>query len=170
MSTHTSNGKGSGTANGDVADRSLQHDIDDHPGLRKLLLEVRCWGLAHGRPVDRDALATVVLVKAERPGPFGRWTTDDVDDLVDDLPGWCEQRGRPVPPSSHDALGRLLEFLDRHGALATESHPVASLLATLRVAAGDHRLGRAHHPAARRPTTGPQGRDETLAEVIPLVS
>ncbi len=58
------------------------HSLPTHPSLRRHRRTVVAWSLAHGHPVDRDALAVLVGLRS-RPADGAldrRWTTDDVDD------------------------------------------------------------------------------------------
>lgn len=86
------------------------------PGLRRSVNETREWALAHGRPVDADAL-TVVLAAVEADWTATGiwptyWTTDRVQEFLWTTAwAWCLDHEIEVPPMLGDALDAWLCFL-----------------------------------------------------------
>ncbi|CAN5413613.1 hypothetical protein BH10ACT3_BH10ACT3_16140 [soil metagenome] len=139
------------------------HSIPTHSGLRRHRRDVARWALAHGHPVARDALATIVGARAVMSaGTVSlRWTAEEVGVLLwSGLTNWCVSRGVRAPGDVVPTLTTYLRYLSGHRLLERDSDSMA----VLRRAVADFgqqpdKASRSRHPAAGR---------RALAPVLPL--
>jgi hypothetical protein len=121
--------------------------------LRHIRVDMLRWALRNGRWVDAAALTALLSAKLELDGPFMRWTSDDVCDLLEaEVDAWCESVGAAVPESLPATLWAVLDYLALVG-FARGSEPLATLHAPL-LAHGLTRNGRPRRAAVsnRSPT------------------
>ena len=130
-------------------------------GVRARVRQVATWALAHGHPLDRDALAVVLATRADHGhrGLPETWTSAMIERLLEhDVAEWCARRRRRVPSRVAESLFTYLAFLFKSKSLDRwESEPIASLKMTLRRCGGLDGRGR------QRVAT-----DRPVAEVIDL--
>lgn len=140
------------------------HAVPTHLGLRRHRRDVARWALAHGHPVDRDALAVVVAVRSSMgDGTVSlRWTSDDVRSLLwSAAGGWCLAHGVRLPAELTATLATYLRYLSAHRLFSADSEPMTVLRRTLAEHDGDssRQASRARHPAGGR---------RRLAPVLPI--
>ncbi|MEZ5382846.1 MAG: hypothetical protein R2754_13765 [Microthrixaceae bacterium] len=134
------------------------------PELRTLRVEVMRWALAHGRPLNRDAI-TIVLGTSRADAkaalrPERRFRTKDLAVFLHQMvPQYCERSGLVAPPHVAESMWTYLAFLAdpaTSASLAPRSSSAAALLAALSDVAcldGDGREVRPRRlarPAVRR--------------------
>lgn len=102
---------------------------------RHLRHQVTTWALAHGLPVDYDALTVILGAKSELPTPLRRWTEDDVWRLWWlDLSLWCGRYGLDPPAGLAQTLRTLFAHLDAETGFTSTSDSVAQLNEALEAA------------------------------------
>jgi len=134
-----------------VAPNRRAHAVPIQRTLRHHRSEVARWALANGHPIERDALAVVVAVRAD-PGTGTidqRWDVDEVEQVMwAAVPMWCAAHHIDSPADVGTTLGTYLRYLSAHRRLAAGSDGILAL----RRAVADHRPGpersRARHPAS----------------------
>lgn len=141
------------------------HSVPTHVGLRRHRRDVARWGLAHGHPVDRDALAAIVGARAVMSdGTVSlRWTETDVRLLLWSGAGsWCLSHGVRLPADLGPTLATYLRYLSAHRLFTADSDSVSVLrraLARHDEGVRDDSGARARHPAGAR---------RALAPVLPI--
>ena len=132
------------------------HSLPTHPSLRRHRRTVVAWSLAHGHPVDRDALAVLVGLRS-RPADGAldrRWTTDDVITVLrSDASIWCAVHGTEHPRELAATLATYLRYLAAHRMLEPGSDRPADLRRAVTDRSTRRAADRSSHPAgrARRP-------------------
>ena len=118
------------------------------PDLRAHRVEVSRWALAHGRPLNLDAITVVLAVRqfeADTDGrPFTWWTTQRlIAFLWGSATEWCDVRGVELPDGLNETLWTYLSFLDRTKMLAGGSSRLRQLRDVLVEMGGLTKSGRA---------------------------
>lgn len=132
------------------------HSVPTHASLRRHRRTVLAWSLAHGHPVERDALAVIVGLRS-RPADGAldrRWTTDDVETVLrSDASIWCAVHGTTRPSGLGTTLATYLRYLAAHRMLEPGSDRPSDLRRAVTDRAARRGPGRSSHPAgrARRP-------------------
>lgn len=134
-----------------VASTRRAHAVPMQTTLRRHRSDVARWALANGHPVERDALAAVVAVRADPiTGSIDqRWDIEEIEQVMwAVVPMWCAAHRIDAPADLATTLGTYLRYLSAHRRLAAGSDGIL----TLRRAVADHRPGpqrsRARHPAS----------------------
>ncbi len=127
------------------------HAVPMHAPLRRHRSDVARWALAHGHPIERDALAAIVAVRADPvTGRLDhRWDVDEVEQVMwAAVPMWCAAHHIDLPADLATTLGTYLRYLSAHRSLA----PGSDAILVLRRSVADHRPGparsRSRHPAS----------------------
>ena len=144
------------------------HTVPTHLGIRRHRQDVARWALAHGHPVDRDALAAIVGARSiMSEGTVAlRWTATDVESLLwSGVPGWSMAHGVRGPAELPSTLATYLRYLSAHRLFDRGSDAMTVLRRavaehdTLDDGPQDRRSARSRHPAAGR---------RALAPVLPI--
>jgi hypothetical protein len=111
------------------------------PTLRSLRCEVARWALAHGRPLNLDAVTVILAARHQEAlvegWPFNRWTADSVlTFLFGTADDWCDRSGVARPTHLGESLLTYVDFLDASGVLSPGSSHVTLLRSTITDLAG----------------------------------
>ena len=144
------------------------HTVPTHLGIRRHRRDVARWALAHGHPVDRDALAAIVGARSLMgEGVVAlQWTSMDVASLLwSGVAGWSTVHGVQRPTQVAPTLGTYLRYLSAHRLFDHGSDAMTVLRRALAEhdtsgeRSGDRAGARARHPAAGA---------RALAPVLPI--
>jgi hypothetical protein len=124
---------------------------EDSAWLRRRVVRVRTWALAHGRTVGADALTSILLAAQAEGRPVDRWTEADVEHFVwAGYLAWCSANGITRPGQVVETLWSYLTWLHETDGFAEGSDPLDRLRRPLRWVAGLGPNGRLPVPRSRR--------------------
>lgn len=137
------------------------HGVPTHPALLSHRRRVLRWALAHGHPIERDALAVIVALRAERlRGEVDRvWTAAIVEAVVRHGAQWCMSNRVASPVDLTPTLGTYVRYLSSHRLLADGSDSATELRRAISERRPSERASRRRHPA---------GSGARLAPVLPI--
>ena len=129
---------------------TIRHDAP----LRRDRRAAAAWALAHGRPLDLDALTVLLAVVEEsariEQRPADRWTPNTVLNLLFGAAvEWCRRQSVELPASMGESLYTYLRFLHDRQRFGDGSAPITELCTTTIELAGLTGDGRIRH---RSPT------------------